>query len=406
MVLRGTKTRPDHADLLDYQHHIHRLKILIESLEEQESDVEHEIETIIHQPTVEEKQSHSISIDELKEDPNQLVAPKDVSESIRILIDRLEWLEHKHKETEQQLHVKQDEYIIMIKQFMCGGMAGMTARTTVAPIDRIKLIIQTALTRDTPKAAELGIIGTARHEIRKGGVKSLWKGNLTNCMRVFPYAALQFSTYERYKSFIVDYCHKNDRHFGTLERLMSGALAGATASTLTYPLDVMRLRQAVYDDIKGPMDAIRNIYGEGGVRFFFKGWTPTLLSLGPFIGVNFATFDSLKTWYIGDRDPKSASTLAILGLGASAGIIAQTVCYPLDTIRRSMQMPKHSYNGIFDCAYKICTNPNGKGILSMYKGLLPNAIKIVPNNGIRFLVYNKLTVYLGLPQKKGGRKGD
>ena len=76
-------------------------------------------------------------------------------------------------------------------------------------------------------------------------------GNFTNCIRVFPYAALQFASYERYKSRIVDYCEEHNRDFGFVERLLSGACAGATAATLTYPLDVMRVRQAVYDDIKG-----------------------------------------------------------------------------------------------------------------------------------------------------------
>merc|ERR1712113_758005 len=150
---------------------------------------------------------------------------------------------------------------------------------------------------------------------------------------------------------------------GFIERLLSGACAGATAATLTYPLDVMRVRQAVFDDIKGPIGAIRNIYAEGGVLCFYKGWTPTLLSLAPFIACNFATFDALKSWYVGDGNVKDASTLAILGLGACAGLVAQSICYPLDTVRRSMQMPNHNYKGVLDCFYKIATNPEGHGII-------------------------------------------
>jgi len=392
MVLRGTKTRPDQTDILDIQHHIGRLKILIDSLEEQESDVEQELKWVA------EQEHEPINIAKIK--AHQMEMPANVSESIKVLIDRLEFLEKKQSSTKKELTEKQDELSIMIKQFVCGGIAGMTARTTVAPIDRVKLIIQTAMTRGKAEAGERGIIATARHEISKGGILSMWKGNFTNCIRVFPYAALQFASYERYKSRIVDYCEEHNRDFGFVERLLSGACAGATAATLTYPLDVMRVRQAVYDDIKGPLDAIRNIYSEGGIRCFYKGWTPTLLSLAPFIATNFATFDALKAWYIGDGNPKDAGTLPILGLGACAGLFAQTVCYPLDTVRRSMQMPNHNYNGVLDCFYKIATNPDGKGIRSFYKGLLPNAIKIVPNNGIRFLIYSKLTTYMAIPTKK------
>lgn len=399
MVLRGTKTRPEQTDLLDIQKHIARLKVLIDSLEEQESDVEQEISNMTQMTVESLKSDHNHSrIDSL---------PINVSESIKVLLDRLDFLEQKQQKTVTQLTAKQDELSIMILQFVCGGAAGMTARTTVAPIDRVKLIIQTAMTRNNIESGQRGIIGTARHEIAKGGVLSMWKGNFTNCLRVFPYAALQFSTYERYKSHIMDYCEEHNRSFGFVERLLSGACAGATAATITYPLDVMRVRQAVYDDIKGPVGAIKNIYGEGGLRCFYKGWTPTLLSLAPFIATNFATFDALKTWYIGDGDQKNASTLAILGLGACAGLFAQTICYPLDTVRRSMQMPNHNYKGVLDCFYKIATNPQGNGVRSFYKGLLPNAIKIVPNNGIRFLMYSKLTVYMGVPQKKirpGDRK--
>ena len=176
MVLRGTKTRPDQVDLLDIQHHIARLKLLIDSLEEQESDVEQELKIVA------EKEHEPINIDQLK--AHQMEMPSNVSESIKVLIDRLEFLEKKQSSTKQELTEKQDELSIMIKQFVCGGVAGMTARTTVAPIDRVKLIIQTAMVRKNIEAGERGIIATARHEITKGGVLSMWKGMWTTSFSV------------------------------------------------------------------------------------------------------------------------------------------------------------------------------------------------------------------------------
>ena len=176
MVLRGTKTRPEQADLLDIQKHIARLKLLIDSLEEQESDVEKEIEDIIE---ISDEEKTKPTIEQLKTGQyNEIEIPTNVSESIKVLIDRLEFLEKKQKETVQQLTEKQDELSIMIQQFCCGGIAGMTARTTVAPIDRVKLIIQTAMTRNNIESGNRGIIGTARHEIAKGGIISMWKGIL------------------------------------------------------------------------------------------------------------------------------------------------------------------------------------------------------------------------------------
>ena len=113
---------------------------------------------------------------------------------------------------------------------------------------------------------------------------------------------------------------------------------GASAASLTYPLDVIRVRQATFNDIKGPIDAIKRIHGESGIHGFFRGWVPTVMSLGPFIACNFATFDYLKSNFIKDGDTKNANSFLVLALGAGSGLFAQSICYPLDTVRRNMQV--------------------------------------------------------------------
>lgn len=47
------------------------------------------------------------------------------------------------------------------------------------------------------------------------------------------------------------------------------------------------------------------------------------------------------------------SSAANLVLGGTAGFTAATICYPLDTIRRRMQMAGHMYNGQLDAFRKI-----------------------------------------------------
>ncbi|ETO24826.1 hypothetical protein RFI_12332 [Reticulomyxa filosa] len=123
------------------------------------------------------------------------------------------------------------------------------------------------------------------------------------------------------------------------------------------------------------------------------------MSLAPFIAINFATFDYLKQTFLPEGNVKGSNSLLVLGLGATAGLVAQSVCYPLDTIRRVMQIPGAKYVGIVDCFTKIIQKD---GLIGMYRGMIPNAVKIVPNNGIRFWVYTHLTTYLNLPKKGGG----
>ena len=76
------------------------------------------------------------------------------------------------------------------------------------------------------------ILQRATHDARNNGIQSLWRGNLINCIRVFPYTAIQFSSYEYYKSFVfVNVTQKYNRQVGGLERILFGIMTGATAAT-------------------------------------------------------------------------------------------------------------------------------------------------------------------------------
>ena len=93
---------------------------------------------------------------------------------------------------------------------------------------------------------------------------------------------------------------------------------------------------------------------------------------------------------------------ALLGLGAAAGLFAQTCCYPLDTVRRRMQMAGTTYSSIADAFHTIVRQ---EGVRGLYKGQIANAIKVMPNNGVRFLAFDTLTRMFGVERKKPGRGG-
>lgn len=139
------------------------------------------------------------------------------------------------------------------------------------------------------------------------------------------------------------------------------------------------------------------------MRTFYKGYVPAMLSLSPFIAINFATMDTLKTWYFGEEKSLSKKELqkrnpfAILGLGAVAGIVAQTCCYPLDTVRRRMQLKGNNYSGTINAFSTILKD---EGALGFYKGMSANALKVVPNNAIRFAAFDMLKTFM-MTESKG-----
>lgn len=373
MVLRGSNIHPE-GRVQDLQQALHDARELLDRTETE----------------LQEQREHVSS--DLKEMQADYVTKTEMANAIRALTLRLEELETKRVEAKKQVFELSTEMTRTLKQLLAGGMAGATARTIVAPIDRTKILLQTQHLTQAGGVKYTGIFNCFQTIVREEGLRKLWRGNGTNCIRIFPYASLQFWSYDFYKGKIME----NSENFGVLQRLQAGSMAGMTAASLTYPLDVIRIRLAVQPELKGFGDSVRSIWAENGIRSMYKGFVPTLLSLSPFIAINFCTFDQLKSTFIQDQS-KAPNPLLILSLGAASGIFAQTICYPLDTVRRRMQLKGTKYTGVPNAFATILKE---ESIWGFYKGIVPNAVKVVPNNGIRFLAYTQFCYMLGVPPRK------
>jgi solute carrier family 25 phosphate transporter 23/24/25/41 len=90
--------------------------------------------------------------------------------------------------------------------FAAGALAGAAAKTVTAPLDRIKLLMQTHGIRLGQQSAKkaIGFIEAITLIAKEEGVKGYWKGNLPQVIRVLPYSAVQLLAYESYK---VSLCH-------------------------------------------------------------------------------------------------------------------------------------------------------------------------------------------------------
>ena len=91
---------------------------------------------------------------------------------------------------------------------------------------------------------------------------------------------------------------------------------------------------------------------------------------------------------------KEVPVTARLMCGGLAGAAAQTVTYPLDVLRRRLQSSGAlglCYTGMTDAAIKIYRE---EGIRSLYRGMLPNYLKMVPAISVSFVVYETMQTYL------------
>ena len=135
------------------------------------------------------------------------------------------------------------------------------------------------------------------HICREEGWRGMYKGNGTNSIRVFPYTAAQFLIVERMKLARVN--EAGSRSLTAVENLLAGAVAGTTSVCLTYPLDFVRARLAVQQGVtttcyNGIWHALKTIVHTDGLMGIYRGLTPTLVGIAPYVGLNFMVFEGLK----------------------------------------------------------------------------------------------------------------
>lgn len=85
----------------------------------------------------------------------------------------------------------------VVAAFIAGGVAGAVSRTIVSPLERLKILlqIQSAGRDDYRLSVWKALVKIGREE----GWRGFMRGNGTNCIRIIPYSAVQFGSYNFYK---------------------------------------------------------------------------------------------------------------------------------------------------------------------------------------------------------------
>jgi solute carrier family 25 phosphate transporter 23/24/25/41 len=246
------------------------------------------------------------------------------------------------------------------------------------------------------------------------GMRGLFKGNGANCVRIVPNSAVKFFCYEHMAHGVLDMRRAVDPNaeMDVLTRLAGGAGAGIVAMSATYPLDMIRGRLTVQ---KGAADGGTNYRGiyhaftvitqKEGLGAFYKGWTPSVIGVIPYVGLNFAIYETLKDQLVKVQGLNSAKDLSVgagLVCGGIAGAVGQTVAYPFDVCRRRLQVSGWVqagvgsasgpvYTGMIDCFRRTVAE---EGVSALFHGLSANYVKIMPSIAIAFVVYDQLKIIL------------
>lgn len=291
--------------------------------------------------------------------------------------------------------------------FAAGGISGAVAKTATAPIERVKLIIQTQDANPLIKEGKVprytGIGNCFTRVYQEQGLGAFWRGNFTNVIRYFPTQAFNFAFKDQIKSLFPKYSSKTDFGLFFLTNMASGGLAGAGSLCIVYPLDYARTRLASdvgkgQKSFNGLADClIKTAKGPSGILGLYNGFGISVVGIIPYRGVYFGMYDSLMGINPFRKDSTIVGLAAKFAIAQCTAITAGYASYPFDTIRRRLQMqsekPKSEwlYKGTMDCLYKIMRE---EGTSALFKGAGANALRTV-GSALVLVLYGEIKTALG-----------
>ncbi|KAK1265219.1 hypothetical protein QJS04_geneDACA017890 [Acorus gramineus] len=234
------------------------------------------------------------------------------------------------------------------KLLLAGAVSTIISRTFVAPLERIKLecIIQ---------GSGCSWTDAVRWVWTCEGPKGFWRGNMLNLFRLVPFKSINFICYDMYCN------HVAQAHGGALEIRTRLVAPGGAA-------------------LGGVSGCFSHMVRTEGFSSLYKGLTPALLSMGPSSAVFYGVYDMLKSSHTTSRrtnkggggDQGELSPLRTLIYGAIAGACAETVTYPLEVVRRQLQLQRAAKLGLGSTCMRLMKKD---GVASLFVGLLPSTLQ-------------------------------
>ncbi|KAF5284060.1 hypothetical protein FQR65_LT13606 [Abscondita terminalis] len=248
-----------------------------------------------------------------------------------------------------------------VKDFLAGGISAAISKTVVAPIERVKLLLQVqAVSKQIAEDKRYkGMIDCFIRIPKEQGFTSFWRGNLANVIRYFPTQALNFAFKDIYQKMFLEGIDKKKQFFKYfMGNLASGGAAGATSLCFVYPLDYARTRLAAdvgggKDRIyTGLMDCLVKTMKSDGIIGLYRGFVVSVQGIIIYRATYFGCFDTAKGML---PDPKNNSVFGYFRYSPRVtcwDIPHQIIEYFLQIDKRETDQMVNVLTRINKCPYK------------------------------------------------------
>merc|ERR1712042_34478 len=271
------------------------------------------------------------------------------------------------------------------QDFIAGGISAAVSKTAVAPIERVKLLLQVqAVSKQLTEAQKYkGMVDCFVRIPKEQGFGAYWRGNLANVIRYFPTQALNFAFKDKYQSIFLGGVDKKTQFWRFFAgNLASGGAAGATSLCFVYPLDFARTRLAAdigkgagQREFNGLGDCLVKVFKADGMGGLYKGFGVSVQGIIIYRAAFFGLYDAAKGML---PDPKSAGLILSWAIAQCVTTVSGIISYPFDTVRRRLMMQSGrkgadvAYTGTLDCWRKIAAQ---EGAGAFFKGAFSNVLR-------------------------------
>jgi len=294
----------------------------------------------------------------------------------------------------------------VVKGLFYGGFASCVAEFITMPVDVVKTRPQMDGSGGAVKQYN-GSVDCASKLVKAEGPGALFKGLPPALVRQSTYGSLRYGLYGPIKNSLGI---KAGEPVPLWKKIVAGGGAGAIASAVANPTDLMKVRLQTDGMLKdaegnlmpkkytGMINCLTTTIKEEGVAALWTGVGPTVGRATALAAAELASYDEaktqlLKTGYFSPGLLLTATTAFI------SGYISTVASSPFDVVKsRVMGQPLNPdgsptlYNGMMDCFVK---SSQSEGIFSLYNGFWPNFGRVVPRVMIVFLVMEQLKKNFG-----------
>ncbi len=167
---------------------------------------------------------------------------------------------------------------------------------------------------------------------------------------------------------------------------------------MTTPIDLVKVR--IQADIKGTAyPSTRRAFGdvfrkEGGWAGLFQGWSPNTVRAGILTASQVPSYDHIKHSILNSGSMEEGILLHLV-CSFCAGFITAVTTSPVDVVKSRLMnqgATTRMYSGVTDCVLSIVKHEGAQGL---FKGFLPNWIRIAPHTTVSLLVFETLRRAVG-----------